>query len=445
MVVAQDGRFVWEQSWGFANVEGRVPATPQTMYSLASISKAITATGLMLLVERGQVDLDRPIEDYLGGLTLRAHVGDTRQATVRRVANHTGGLPIHEYSVYADEGRVLPPFNEIVRRYGILVRPPGERFEYSNLGYGLLEQTISHTAKRDFEVFMREDVFEPLRLSHMALGPNPRMTRETAARYARDGSVLPFYEMDARGASSFYASAHDLARFAFLHLRTLEAGQRRILSDASLEAMTRSSRGSPFGIGWQLDNRLTSPIVYSTGHMDGVGAILLTVPAKRLVIVGLANAGHDVPARAAFEVLRRMYPDLNFSPPSAPPEAPLPSALVGEWTGAIEAYSGNRPFRLWIDGASNVYAQLGDEPRVQVENPRWLNGQFVGSLRGDLGVDDAGAPQRLGFSLISRDGGLDGRITAWTTRRNRIGNALSSFLSLRQLRTSGSPIGASRK
>jgi hypothetical protein len=179
--------------------------------------------------------------------------------------------------------------------------------------------------------------------------------------------------------------------------------------------------------------------------MDGVGTILLTVPAKRLVIVGLANAGHDVPARAAFEVLRRMYPDLSFSPPSAPSEAPLPSALVGEWTGAIEAYSGKRRFRLWIDGASNVYAQLGDQPRVQVENPRWLSGQFVGSLRGDLGVDDAGAPQRLGFSLSSRDGGLDGPITAWTTRRNRIGNAVSSFLSLRQLRTSESPIGASRK
>jgi CubicO group peptidase (beta-lactamase class C family) len=59
-------------------------------------------------------DLDKPIEDYLGGLTLRAHVGDARRATVRRVANHTGGLPIHEYSVYADEGRVLPPFKEVV-------------------------------------------------------------------------------------------------------------------------------------------------------------------------------------------------------------------------------------------------------------------------------------------------------------------------------------------
>ena len=102
--------------------------------------------------------------------------GESR--TIREACRFT------QYSVYADEGRVLPPFIEIVRRYGILVRPPGERFEYSNLGYGLLEQAISHIAKRDFEVFMREEVFEPLGLSRMALGPNPRMTRETAARYA---------------------------------------------------------------------------------------------------------------------------------------------------------------------------------------------------------------------------------------------------------------------
>src|SRR5688572_6055370 len=160
MAVAQDGQFLWERSWGWADKEKRIPATPQTMYSLASISKVITAAGLMVLVDRKLVDLNRPIDDYLGATRLRAYVGDARQATVARVAHHTAGLPTHEYSAYIDEGRRLPAFSESIRRYGILVRPPGERFDYSNLGYGLLEQAIVQTSKQDFSTFIRKEVVE---------------------------------------------------------------------------------------------------------------------------------------------------------------------------------------------------------------------------------------------------------------------------------------------
>ncbi len=77
------------EAFGWADRERRVVATPHTLYSLASISKPITATALMVLVERGVVDLDRPIDDYLGTATLTAHLGDARDATVRRIANHT--------------------------------------------------------------------------------------------------------------------------------------------------------------------------------------------------------------------------------------------------------------------------------------------------------------------------------------------------------------------
>src|SRR5262245_63407312 len=159
MAVAQDGRFLWERSWGWADKEKRIPATPQTMYSLASISKPITATGLMPLVERAQIDLDKSINAYLGAAHLHAYVGDAHQATVRRVSNHTAGLPPHHHFFYADEEHRPPPFAETIRRYGILVRPPGERFEYSNLGFGLIDHAITQVSKQDFATFMRIEVF----------------------------------------------------------------------------------------------------------------------------------------------------------------------------------------------------------------------------------------------------------------------------------------------
>src|SRR3712207_4301406 len=95
VAVAKDGRIVWEEGFGMADRERGVPAGPHTMYSLASISKPFTATGLMKLVERGRVHLDRPVNDYLGGGRLTGLAGEASQATVRRVLSHTAGLPLH--------------------------------------------------------------------------------------------------------------------------------------------------------------------------------------------------------------------------------------------------------------------------------------------------------------------------------------------------------------
>jgi CubicO group peptidase (beta-lactamase class C family) len=108
IAVAKDGETIWEDGFGWANRETRLASDPHIAYSLASISKPITATALMTLVERGLIDLDAPINEYLGDAKITAHVGvatgdqggmapeeAARQATVRRVANHTSGLPLH--------------------------------------------------------------------------------------------------------------------------------------------------------------------------------------------------------------------------------------------------------------------------------------------------------------------------------------------------------------
>ena len=146
-----------------------VAATEHTMYSLASISKPVTATGLMVLVERKQIDLDRPVNDYLGAARVRGRAGDAALATVRRVANHSSGLPLHYQFFYADEPFRPPSMDETIRRYGNLVTIPGERYEYSNLGYGILDYVISRVSGRPYAEFMREEVFGKLGLTHTSV------------------------------------------------------------------------------------------------------------------------------------------------------------------------------------------------------------------------------------------------------------------------------------
>jgi CubicO group peptidase (beta-lactamase class C family) len=110
IAVAHNGEVVWAEAFGWADKENGIRAAPNTMYRLASISKPITATAVMRLVDAGLVDLDAPLEEYLGGITLRYYAGTPEAVTVRRVMQHRAGLPAHDQTFYLDEEPERRPF-----------------------------------------------------------------------------------------------------------------------------------------------------------------------------------------------------------------------------------------------------------------------------------------------------------------------------------------------
>ncbi len=192
VAVARDGRIVWEQGFGWANREKRILATEHTMYSLASISKPFTATGLALLAQRSKIDIDRALNEYLGEAKLVARVGAAGDATVRRVANHSAGLPLHYQFFYADEPYRRPMMDETIRRYGNLVTAPGERFQYSNLGYGVLDYVITRVSASPTPISCAKRFFLPLGLTHTSIDVGPGLAEFEATRYGDDGLAIPF-------------------------------------------------------------------------------------------------------------------------------------------------------------------------------------------------------------------------------------------------------------
>src|SRR5262245_57083940 len=287
VAVARDGQIIWEEAFGWADVEKRVSATPDTMYSLASISKPFTATGLMILKERGRIELDRPINDYLGEAKLAVRVGNPADATVRRVANHPAGLPLHYQVFYEDESYRAPARDETIRRYGNCVTAPGERYQYSNLGYGILDHVITRVSGRGYADFMREEVFLPLGLTHTSVNLGSGLEKLQAIRYGTDGAAIPFYDFDHPGGSAVYASAHDLVRFGMFHLKTHLSDQKAILKDETIDEMQKATVNtggkSGYGIGWATDE---SPggrrLVTHSGGMGGVSTMLALYPAEKL-------------------------------------------------------------------------------------------------------------------------------------------------------------------
>ena len=451
VAVARDGKIVWEEGFGWADRESRRPATADTPYSLASISKPITATGLMTLVRDGKLDLDRPANDYLGAAKLVARVGDARDATVRRVANHTAGLPLHYQFFYADEPVRRPPMEETLRRYGNLVTAPGEIYEYSNLGYGVLDDIIARVSGQTYIDYMRTAVFEPLGMTHSSVDIAPGLEKIVATRYGTDGKPLAFYDFDHPGGSAVYASAHDLVRFAMFHLKNHLPDQKPILSDAMIDAMhepTASEGKGPdaggYGVGFGFDLKAGHRIVSHTGSMGGVRTQMQLYPDANIAVVVLGNSGSPLPSRIADAIARQLLPNWPAETPpggnnNAPPKPfAAPAALLGRWTGAVVTEAGDVPVELEFQADGDVHARFGKQLETLVNNPRFEDGRFFGQVVSRVDTEDTlRHPSTTRLTLTLRDNVLNGSASSvnWGTELPadpKTRNAVSHWIEVRK-------------
>jgi CubicO group peptidase (beta-lactamase class C family) len=449
VAVAQNGKIVWEEGFGFADVEKRIPATPHTPYLLASISKPITATALMILSERGAIDIEKPMNDYLGQQKLTTSIGRVEDATVRRVADHTAGLPIHIRFFYQDGQTQRPSLDETIRRYGVLVRPPGESYDYSNLDYGLLEYAIERTSGKSYSAFLQKEVFDPLGLSDSAVSFPPNISSTLATRYWGD-HVVPPYDYDARGSAAVSMSAHDLVRFGMFHLQGRLDGQRKaILRESTLTSMrdTRAlnnGKENNYGIGWMVEERHGLKWFGHGGGQAGVATWLSVFPDAGVVVVVLGNGVSVVGAVHSLEndIVHAVLPDTIRYDHGFKPEA----KEIGVWAGLATTYSGQVPIKLDFRGNGSVFARIGTASWQEVTSVSLDADTSILSLDnvfGDVGTADASEyPYRLQFALKFRTpDSLNGAIIANSaeTLPDRMGNALSYWVDLH--REESSPPG----
>jgi CubicO group peptidase (beta-lactamase class C family) len=397
------------------------------------VTKAFTDTAIMVLHERKKLDVDRPVNDYLGPSKLTSTAFNVADATIRRVAKHTAGLttfnpaPEHEH-----------PIEEMIRRYGVLFWPPGERYDYSNFGPIVLEEVIARTAGEPYADFMRNEVFWPLGMTRASIAVHPSLEKYAAKRYHL---VLGLRPAVTRGV---YCSAHDLLLFGMFHLKEHLPNQKAILSDASIDAMQNetgedhlapvagSSGLGRFGLGWWIDNFHGLRSVLSQGGTDADQAWLRLVPSERIALVVLSNAGHGGVAQAVVDKLfatllpssaeERSKPDTLPQPSTS--DNKLPATLLGEWKGFIRTYRGEIPLAFSIKESGDVHVKLGSQLETVLNNARFKDGKLRGASSGDLGVDDdvGSARYDLDFALFLRDGKLQGatitrawaRLPFWT-------------------------------
>jgi CubicO group peptidase (beta-lactamase class C family) len=284
--VVKDGQLVWARGLGFADVENRIPATPETPYHLASVTKPFAALVIMQLVQDGALSLDEPVSRY--GVTLPE--GDA--VTVRHLMSHTSA------------------------------GTPGARFQYDGTRYGLLSQVVLAATGRSLQDWLYERVLSPLGMDDTAPAPPAtcagllfaptceRVYAAIARPYMLDGEFNPvpgFYQDSFNAGAGLVSTVVDLAEFdAALDADTLVTAATK--EQMFTPTVSTSGEELPYGLGWFTQSYRGTRLLWHHGYSPpSTSALFLKLPEEGLTFIVVANTdGLSRPSGGMSDVLESL-------------------------------------------------------------------------------------------------------------------------------------------
>lgn len=321
-VVATKDKVLDLETVGFADVAAAKPMAPDAVFWIASMTKPITATALMMLVDEGKVSIDDPVEKYLPEfkeLWVTAETKEDRMVlrrpshpiTVREILSHTSGLVFK--SGIEQPTLDLVPLRLATLSYTIapLLFQPGTDYLYSNAGINTAGRLIEVLSGMPYEEFMEKRLFAPLGMKDTTFSPTPEQVQRLAKAYKpnakKDGIEetqityltypLTNPQRQPMPGGGLFSTAHDITKFCQMILAGGTVNGKRIISEASIKAMTTrqtpESAATNYGLGWQIQPD-------SFGHGGAYATIMTIHPGPGLITVllvqhaGFPPAGKDV-------------------------------------------------------------------------------------------------------------------------------------------------------
>lgn len=317
VAVARAGQPVFTRAYGTAHYEASVPVTGETRFLVGSLQKQFTAAAVLLLQERGRLNVNDP---------LCRHVEPCPAAwapvRLHHLLTHSSGIP-DIFAVGFGQTRMLPrTHDEIVAlfRDQPLEYTPGERFRYNNSGFILLGQIISRAAGMPWTEFMRDSLFARVGMRNTGFADNTEIIPGMASGYsARSGKVIRARFEDRTTATADGNSTYSTAADMLLWINALRSG--RMLSAPSLAAMfgthirldTGPRTGQEYGHGWYTQRAGAATLFNHGGVVPGFRSYAVHLPAGDVSIVVLSNTELDVRPLA-----ERVAIGFGFPPSSAP-------------------------------------------------------------------------------------------------------------------------------
>jgi CubicO group peptidase (beta-lactamase class C family) len=297
VALVHQGQVAWAVGYGLADRGTGQPVRAATRFQAASLSKPVTAWGVLRLVEQGRIGLDEPVIGHLRRWRPPPSPFDADGITVRRLLSHTAGLSVHGY-VGQTADRPLPPITaslsgETGDGFPVeLLEVPGRRWLYSGGGYSLLQLLVEELSGRTFAGYMQAQVLEPLGMTTSSLQWS--RTAETACPHDADGGPVPDFAFAEQAAAGLVTTSPELARFlaAALAGPQGEPPGRGVLSPAGVRlALTAApATDGRWGLGYGLGLLPGGDLLaYHEGANRGWRAGLAILPDRRAGIAVLAN------------------------------------------------------------------------------------------------------------------------------------------------------------
>lgn len=288
--VAIDGKIVWSEGFGSADVEKNVPVTPGTRFRIGSISKLFTAAAAAKLSEDGLLDLDAPIWPFAAGYPQKQFT-----VTSRELLGHLAGIRHYGRDDYINQRRYDSVSESLEKFSGSpLLHKPGSKYSYSSPGYTLLGAVIEGASKTDFAHYLQSNVFRPIGMKNTVPDDNREIVENRSEFYSltEGGRVQNAIYMDTSDrlpAGGFLSTAEDLAAFgtacAFGDFFGPEMKKSVFTSQSTTEG-----KMTGVGFGWRIGKDSESrPIFHHGGDTIGGRAFLLIYPEEKIVLSFVSN------------------------------------------------------------------------------------------------------------------------------------------------------------
>ncbi len=376
---------VWSAGFGVADPQRQTPATAETAYRVGSVSKLFTDIAVMQLVERGELDLDAPVTDYLPEFQPRNPF--KKPITLRQLMCHRAGL-VREPPVGNYFDPTEPSLADTVRSLNrtALVYPPEMRIKYSNAGVGVVGYVLEKTQREPFAEYLDKAVLRPLAMRHSGFVAKPKIASRLAkaTMWAYDGRTFaaPTFLLGTSAAGNLYSTAGDLSRFLIALLNGGQIDGQTLLKPETLAQMWRLQFAKPadqtgYGLGFHVSSLDGRRRVSHAGAVYGFSTQLSALPEAKLGVAVMASKDvtNGVTRRIADYALRLLLAKRAGRPlPTIDVSTEIPPERAKQMEGRYSHGDENVSF---TERNGRLFLRRGD---VRAE---------VRSLGDDLVVDDA--------------------------------------------------------
>lgn len=366
VLVARDGKIIYQRGFGWADVDKKIPITTETQFRIGSITKQFTAAAILRLADDGKLALTDSLEKYIPGFS--------KGVTLKHLLTHTSG--IHSYTDKPDFlGKVSNPITPAALITSFRDDPPdfapGAGFDYDNSGYFLLGEIVAKVSGKPLAIYLHDTFFAPLGMNGTGIYINSSPPPVIATGYSMiDGKAAAALNWDmswAGGAGAIYSTVSDLFRWN----EALFGG--KILKPASFQAMTTPVKLPPnidglnYGFGLVIAELNRLPLISHSGGLNGWSSDLLRLPEQNCTVIALANAMPPVTGFEPTTVTRQIAGKfLEAEIKKLPPPKEDPSVDRNTYHHFVGRYDYKNAVLTVSTEQDHLYTQLTGQEKYEV-------------------------------------------------------------------------------